>query len=469
MTAGLRPHWPLVATVAAAAVVRITVALTHRPALFIPDSWTYLMHAYSSPHFGGVRPVGYSLALRALSLISGHSLLAVTTLQHLTGIATGVTVYALLIRRRVPRALATLAAGIALLEGYTIGLEQTILPEAFVAIAVFGSAYLLITSRRPSVLVLAGLLLAAAVTMRTAAAFMIPVWIAYAVYRLRRSLTLAAPVAGLVLALVAFAAVNAEKTGHFGWTNSDGWFLYGRVGSIADCTKFSPPSGTRRLCESPGPSNRSPGYFVWDQRSPANRAFGTTDAPGSSTLLRRFGLAVIRGRPLAYAELVSRDLLHYFELNALATPSDHVMTLRGQPATAGPFFNSAVAARYFPGFRPRAHTYASAARAYVSAIHFPGPLLALLLLAPLALIPLRLRGRQLRHAAEVFLLTGGAAAMLVGATATSAFVVRYLMPTLPLFLAGAALALADLRRPASPSSAEPNQRPDQDSNLGPTP
>ena len=71
--------------------------------------------------------------------------------------------------------------------------------------------------------------------MRTAALFAVPVWLAYVLWS-HRSLRLVAPAAiGLALPLVAYSMWHAAETGRFGLTQADGWFLYGRVGEIADC------------------------------------------------------------------------------------------------------------------------------------------------------------------------------------------------------------------------------------------
>jgi hypothetical protein len=48
------------------------------------------------------------------------------------------------------------------------------------------------------------------------------------------------------------------------------------------------------------------------------------------------------------------------------------------------------------------------------------------------------------HAREILLLTGVPIAMLIGATATSEFVLRYLVPVAPLILAGGVVAIVDM-------------------------
>jgi hypothetical protein len=48
------------------------------------------------------------------------------------------------------------------------------------------------------------------------------------------------------------------------------------------------------------------------------------------------------------------------------------------------------------------------------------------------------------HRREIWLLTGTSIAILIGATATSEFVLRYLVPVAPLLLAGGVAAIVDM-------------------------
>lgn len=61
------------------------------------------------------------------------------------------------------------------------------------------------------------------------------------------------------------------------------------------------------------------------------------------------------------------------------------------------------------------------------------------------LLPVFTRGRmRMPHWREILLLTGVPIAILIGATATSEFVLRYLVPVAPLILAGGVVASVDL-------------------------
>jgi hypothetical protein len=382
--------------------------------------------------------------MNALSVL-GRSLLEITTLQHLAGIATGVLVYTLLLRFGARRWVATAVAALVLLDAYAMALEQTIVAEAFFTLALVASAWLV--TRRPltvPAVVPAGVLLAGAVTLRTAAVFAIPVWLVYLLWRRPGRVPAAVGVLAVVLPLVAYAALYDSKTGHFGITHADGWFLYGRVGQIADCSKFDPPTGTRFLCEPSGSDEgRGALYYVWDISSPARRHFGGLDAEGSNKLLKRFAVAVIRGRPGAYAELAGGDLLRFFEPGVASRgTSDNAITLPERPREGPPYLRNDVRNRYFPSFEPRVRAPDAVARAYADLVHTPRPLVGLLALASLvAVVAWRW---AVPHRLEIILLSGMGVAMLVGAALTSSFVLRYLIPAVPLIATGGALALAAL-------------------------
>ena len=57
---------------------------------------------------------------------------------------TGVLVYALILRLRLPRWLATAGAAVVVLDAYAIALEQQILAEAFFTLALVASFYLVV-------------------------------------------------------------------------------------------------------------------------------------------------------------------------------------------------------------------------------------------------------------------------------------------------------------------------------------
>ncbi len=289
--------------------------------------------------------------------------------------------------------------------------------------------------------------------MRTPTIFVVPLWLAYLVSRHRPARAWLAPALALAGTLAAFLAVNQAQTGRSGLTNADGWFLYGRTAALADCTRFTPPAGTEALCEPAGHPERPPIFYVWSPESPAQRLYGRVGAPGSDDDLRAFALATLRSRPLAFAQRVGEDLVRYADPSA-ETPggSDGAITLPEEPRTMPGWLDMEARDRYVPGYEPEVAAPAGLARAYAGVVRFPRPLLVVLVALPVvALVLLRRRGRRGRPA-EIALLSGSGVALIAGATLTSAFVVRYMVPALPLLVAGAALAaaeLAALRRPAA--------------------
>jgi hypothetical protein len=80
-------------------------------------------------------------------------------------------------------------------------------------------------------------------------------------------------------------------------------------------------------------------------------------------------------------------------------------------------------------------------------VHTPRWLLAPLALAGLIVAVLTFAGRlgqRLPRRREVFLLSGAGLAMLLGSVLTNEFILRYLIPTVPLLVGGGILAIADL-------------------------
>lgn len=452
----LRAHWPLLLVLALAASVRVAVAIAYRPAIFFGDSWAYLDLAYggSPVAFAPDRPSGYPLVIDLLSAF-GRDLATITTAQHVAGLVTGVLTYALLLRLRVPRWLATAGAAVVLLDAYAMALEQQILAEAFFTLALVAAFFCMAGRDRGTVaLAASGALLAVAATMRTAALFAVPVWALYVLWTHRSTRLVAPAVLGLVLPLLVYASWHAADTGRFGITQADGWFLYGRVGEIADCGDANVPAGARPLCDRNARDRREgAAYHIWNADGPARRTFGgmssdPDEQARSNDALRGFARAIIRDRPGVYAELVWDDFLRYFTPGARSRGNSDL-------AVALPQFgrivrrNEIARDRWFPGFVPHVHPPAKRVRDYHERIHVPRPLIAALAIAAVLELAIAAAAFALRRAGpprrrEVFLLTGAGLAMLLGTAATSEFVLRYLIPVVPLLVCGGAAAAADL-------------------------
>ena len=458
----VREHRALMVLLVLAVALRVAVAIAFRPALFFGDSYEYLQLATEDPlGISAKRPSGYPLLLKVFSL-DGRSVGAVTAVQHLAGLVTGVLVYAMLLRLGVRRWAAAVAAGVVLLDGYAIALEQFVLSEAFFTLALTAACFLAIGERRgPVALGASGLLLAAGVLMRPAAIFALPFWAAYLLLRRFERRALAVGALALVLPLFAYASIFEMKSGEFGITQADGWFLYARVAEMADCRGVRLEREARPLCErSPGAGGRRVGYYLWDSRSPARRLFGQIHEPGSrqrrtNDVLKGFAIDIIAAHPTRYAEMVADDVLRYFQPGVMSVGNSDeglklALPVSGQPLAPGQRGSNTTPAR--PG------TLAYQLRRYQDLIHTPrwllGPLAIAALLA-VVLAAFRRNRAVMAHGREVMLLAGAGLAMLVGSVATSEFIVRYLIPFVPLLISGGILALTDLARLAVQRSGNP--------------
>ncbi len=441
------------------ALVRLAVAVAYWPGLYYTDSLIYLRLARGGPIVGLTpdRPSGYALLLKLVSW-SGHHIAPMILLQHVAGLVTGVILYALLLRLGVKRWLATAAVAVVVLDGYAIALEQEIMPEALFTLALIGSAYLAMTQRRSAIaLVSSGALLGAAATMRTVAIFAIPVWAIYVLWTHRRVRLIAAAAVGVALPLVVYAGFHYARTDRASLSQAEGWFLYARIGQIGDCRGAHIPASGRALCRrTPRDDSEGPAYFMWKDQSPARRVFGGLNPDPhrqerSNQILRRYALAIIRDRPLRYAQMVGADFLRYVTPGVGSRyTSDWAVLLpdhRRAPDRA---------VRAAPNLRrvylPATRAPVAVVRAYQSVVHTPRWLLAWLALVALSCAPLSLiRGLVIPRRAEIFLLTGSGLALLLGSVATNDFILRYLLPTVPLLIAGGVAAADGLvfrsRRP----------------------
>jgi Dolichyl-phosphate-mannose-protein mannosyltransferase len=111
----------------------VVVFLAYHPALIFPDSVWYLQYAQ---HFAagrwtpdGLRQSGYSVLIIPAVLL--HNLWLISLVQHLVGLATGVLVYAVLVRFGVRTWVAAVAAIPVLFDPLELILEQYVLSDTW--------------------------------------------------------------------------------------------------------------------------------------------------------------------------------------------------------------------------------------------------------------------------------------------------------------------------------------------------
>jgi hypothetical protein len=262
----------------------------------------------------------------------------------------------------------------------------------------------------------------------------------------------------LAITLAGHSALRYSASGQLDLTEMDGLFMYGRVGEIADCKKAPVSVELRPLCPSPEiqpPRSRDPvDFFLWDPQSPPRRVFGDPYRPASpqerdveNQQMRRFALEIVRQRPLVYAKVVTADFLRFFRPGVMSTlPGyDHAITFPRDPRPIAARFE-VIRARVIPDYTPRTRAPAGALVAYQRWVHTPRWLLGGLVLASLLALLLAVAGCRrvsLPRIRETFLLVGAGLGLLVVA-ANWHFEPRYLVPAVPLLVAGGVLAVTDL-------------------------
>ena len=470
----IRRHWPFALVLALGAALRVACEVAYRPALFYSDSWGYLSMAHGSGivTFAPLRPSGYPLILKLLSVV-GDGLAAATFAQHAAGLVTAVLVYATCRGLGLKRWQATTAAGFVALDAWAIALEHYILAEAFFGLALMlavwaslgamrvdvedagaGSGRWAPASRlrpRPSAAIalgFAGLCLAAAALMRPVGLFAVPAWLIWMIWVRPGARPVAAALAALAVPLLVYSLAHAHVTGTFGLTQANGWFLYGRVGSIASCDGLDVARDARKLCDRPPEAaGENQSFFMFNRRSPARRAFGGISANSrkqarSNRILGKFARQVILHRPGAYAELVAGDFLRYLRPGPHA-PHREDQTVEFPNSGRIRFDDRTIRRRLFPDLRTQASTPAGALRSYGKVLHTSRLLVALGILAALAAFALGRRTRDPRLPA-LFLTFGVGVGILLGSALAAGFALRYLVPAVPELAVMAALAAASL-------------------------
>ena len=309
-------------------VLRVLFMFAWSPAFMgFSDSPAYLQMASGNLWGDPLHPVGYPLFLRDLHALVPTAWFAIA-IQHLFGLISAVLIWLTVRRAGAPRLAALLPAAVIALNGGEMFLEHSILTEPlFILLA---SICLYCASRAASPpnarwAAAAGLALVFAHTVRVVALPLFPVlvlWLALASggawrERLRAA---AAALACIVIALGAYVLVQDRNTGVVSLTTpTAGWDLYGRVAPFADCTKFTPPPGTRVLCEKTPPAQRTNSVFQYlyqPDRSLALQYFtrgnGAQSAtPAQDAKIAAFTRAVVENQPLDYARSVLEGMIAY--------------------------------------------------------------------------------------------------------------------------------------------------------------
>jgi hypothetical protein len=471
-----REHWLLTVLLTAGLVLRVLAQIAYRPALIYIDSLRYLYHAH------GADPVGYRVLLRPLLLVGNLDL--VVAFQHVVGLAMAVLLYAVLLRRGVPRWLAALATAPVLLDGYQLQIEQTIMPDVmFEACIVAGLAALLWHPRpRTALIITGGLFLGASATARQVGEIFLLPALAYLLVALphwRRRLAQGAILcAAFALPILAASFRNSVVIHNFGLAPYAGGSIYGRMAAAADCATLKLPPYERALCPTAQQQRNGPDWLDHQLGSPI-KSFQAPAATSNGQVVSDFTHRVLRQQPGRVLAAVGKDALKLYAVDRVTAPGDTpvsrwqfqssypqyppYMTISGGQVLFKSFSPEGAvrwtwSAQEFGGGSPAVTApLASFLRGYqLGGGYTPGPLLALATLAGLA-GTLSLARRHAtpaqRHAAQACLLMFTSAAAVLLISDAFEFSWRYQLPALLTLPPAAALALTALfthRRPADP-------------------
>ena len=251
----------------------------------------------------------------------------VAAVQHAFGLAMAIAVYALLIRRRVPRWAATLAAAPVLLDAYQLQLEQTVMPDVLFETMIVAGLVLLLWPRPPGQnlwpVAAGALVLGATATVREIGGVLIVPAVIFVVLTAgrRRTSQAALATACFVLPALGYMAAAYVVTGHFGLASNGPAPEYGRAAAAADCATLTIPADERALCPS-GARTLALGGIDGLLHNPESPGHTVPVPPGTTRahLLACFSLAVFRQQPLRVAASIARDSVRLFALTRDGDP-----------------------------------------------------------------------------------------------------------------------------------------------------
>ena len=498
---------------AAGVVLRLFAILGYPGALwFWGDSFVYL-GASLRPQPNLSKATGYSFFLRAL--LPFHSMTLVTVVQHLMGLSVAVMIYVLLRRNGVSKTWSAVATLPQLLDGYIIEDEHMIMTETLFTFLLMVAMLMLLWKPRPVwwKMLVAGLVTGCAALVRTDGEVMYAVFPLFLLLRGWSWKT----VRGWLMAITFAAASLVPYAAYAGWfhdyypqyhkydiTLAEGFFLWGRVSSFANCAVIKPTAAEAKICPTDAIVDRTPpGNFVWENdyihNGKHNPGFSPV-TPASDKLLTSFAERAIEAQPLDYAKTVFFDTMLSFGIPRIAYPgagttfyySFHTHYVVARTATTKGYntlppknqtwIGTNVAAdnayhdwvaygHQAPGVVDK--VFAVPILIYERVVFTWGPLLAVIFLVGLGGVisvsaSARRRGHGLRSALSFQALRSlrlhwsprgttrlpwfTAVALLVTPIAVADFDYRYLIPAIPFACLAAGLAFAPRRTPATPDT-----------------
>jgi hypothetical protein len=360
--------WALAAITLLGALLRLFFLYRYRPALLgFPDSVVYVIDAHQGLFADPLRVSGYALFLRLLHAISPH-LVLVTIVQHGLGLASGLLLFDAVRRAGAPIGLGLVPAAVVMLGGSELMLEHALLNDSLFIFFADLSLWLVVRAWAGSAwwALGVGVSTGCAAIDRTVGLELLPFMLACLMLapartpaasvgadsgraagaarlaglrRLQRAHpaagwrlgALLAAVVGSLIVIVPFMYAHKRDTGSWGFASKSDFDLYARVAPWAECSKFTPPAGTAKLCIHTPVSQRQ-GVDAWEftGSSPAVAAYGSPEWFGpppqkdENSQLRSFAIAAIEGQPLTYLHYVSRELVRVVDPTFPSSPFKNI-------------------------------------------------------------------------------------------------------------------------------------------------
>jgi hypothetical protein len=332
---------------------------------------------------------------------------------------------------------------------------------------------------------IAGLLVGYAVIVRTEG---LPILVLFPLYLLwcgRRSwrgwLAAVVMAIGCAAPVVAYATWFDHVQGSFTLSRADGFFLWGRVSSFAECSIIKPPANELKICPSGLPSSRTaPGDYIW-HFGPVHNIAGGPVSVANDRLLRDFAIRAIEAQPLGYVKAVVKGLAlsvewprqkypdsgtvgyYYFRLQTQSIPDNHSWIAGGTAYQDAVSYGHASPSTVVEPF-------ASLIIFSQRVLYTYGPLFGLIMVVGLGGL-VRIEGLRERRPRLAWSRRAGSmlpwvtgVVLLVFPIATADFDYRYLLPVLPFagLAAGLAFAPARVRPAAQPPAAQRDDEPRDD-------
>ena len=485
-------HPQFTLALAVGAALRLVAMLGYPGTLwFAGDSYVYVGAALR-PTPDQSKTTGYSLFLRAL--LPFHSFTLVTGLQHLLGLGIAVMVYLLARRAGVSKLWSTAATLPVLLDGFQIEDEHMVMAEVLFTFLIMLAMLLILWRSRTSwvTALIAGLLVGYAVVVRSEGLPILLLFPAYLLWRGRQSwggwLIAAVMAFGCAAPVLAYATWFNHEQGSFTLSRADGFYLWGRVSSFAQCSVIKPPADELKICPSGTPATRTPpGDFIWHQPQLHQGLPGGPVSPANDRLLRDFAIRAIEAQPFGYIKAVIKGLAlsvewprhkypdsgtvnyYSFRLQTQWLPNNHTWILGGTAYQDAVSYGHASPSRVVEPF-------AAVIVLYQHIVYTYGPLFGLIMVLGLGGV-VRIEGLRERRPRLTWSRRAGsmlpwvtAVVLLVFPIATVDFDYRYLLPVLPFACLAAGLAFAPARAWPAPQPAAPQpdeeQQPDDKQQPG---